>query len=40
MNLYFLQTFIASRTIQNLIDRCQAHLHVQFASTIEFIRQM
>ena len=36
----FLQPVIASWTTQNLINSCQAHLPVQFASNIEFIRQM
>ena len=35
-----LHPFIASWTTQNLIECCQALLPVQFASNIEFIRQM
>ena len=35
-----LQPFIASWTTQNLFYSYQAHLPVQFASNIEFIRQM
>ena len=36
---FFLQPFIASWIDINLIDNCQAHLPVQYASNIEFIHQ-
>ena len=39
MNLYIFAIFNSCMNVINLIDSCQAHLSIQYALNIEFIRQ-